>query len=82
MDNNVELADLKSIIHELISFIVVEGKQYVDKDQQDAYVKHYVQCIAQAIHEAPLKKKNLKILDIMQFIAKDIGTIGEKNSSS
>lgn len=76
MNEEVEISDLKNIIQDLISFIVVDGKQYVSKKKQDAYVMKYVQCFIEAINEAPKKDRNPKILGIMKDIANDVNKIG------
>ncbi len=72
MNEEVEVSDLKNIIHDLISFIVVDGKQYVSKKKKDAYVMKYVQCFIEAINDAPKKKRDPKILGIMKNIAHDV----------
>lgn len=72
MNEEVEISDLKNIIHDLISFIVIDGKKFVRKNQQDAYVMKYVKCFVDAINEAPNKKRNPIIMGIMKDIAKDV----------
>lgn len=50
MKDNLDISDIRLIIRNLITFIVVEGKEYVSDDNKRAYVSSYVSVLIKAIH--------------------------------
>ncbi len=50
MKNNLDTSEIKLIIRNLITFIVVEGKEYVGDKQKKAYVAGYIQLLVKTIH--------------------------------
>ncbi len=42
MSNQLDISDLKKIIQDLISFIVIDGKEFVNKQQQKEYISCYL----------------------------------------
>ncbi len=50
MKDNLDIQDLKLIIRNLITFIVVEGKEYVNENQKREYVSKYVHLLVKTIN--------------------------------
>ncbi|WP_459211698.1 hypothetical protein [Aquimarina rhabdastrellae] len=50
MNNQLELTDLKKIIQDLISFIVIDGKTYVDDRYQKEYITSYIRLFIKAFN--------------------------------
>ncbi|WP_148639278.1 hypothetical protein [Aquimarina longa] len=69
MKKDVDISDVKLIIRNLISFIVVEGKEYVSDQQKKAYVSGYVQLLIKTIHLVDDKDDTSLIEDIADDIS-------------
>ncbi len=70
MDKDLDISEVKRIIRNLITFIVIEGKQYVNEGQRKEYVCAYVQLLIKTIHLIDEKEKE----SVIEDIAKDIST--------
>lgn len=69
MKNDHDISDMQLIIKNLIAFIAVEGKQYIDDAKIEAYVDSYVSCLIQTIHLIDQEKEDLVIKTIVDDIA-------------
>ncbi len=72
MEKDIDISEIKLIIRNLIAFIVVEGKQYVDEAKKKEYVYAYLQLLIKTIHLVEEEK-----LSIIEDIAEDISTFIE-----
>lgn len=67
-----EVVDLKVIIHDLMEFIVIEGRGYVDESHRKQYVNSYISCFIKTINRVDNKPNKYKILDVINCINKDL----------
>ncbi|WP_103865843.1 hypothetical protein [Aquimarina sp. I32.4] len=70
MKKELDISEVKLIIRNLVTFIVVEGKQYVSDNQKKAYVSGYVQLLIKTIHLIDEQEE----ISIVEDIAEDIST--------
>ncbi len=70
MEGNLENSDVRLIIRNLITFIVVEGKHYVSDHQKKAYVSGYIHLLAKTIHLINEENEQTLIEDIANDITK------------
>ncbi|WP_108869655.1 hypothetical protein [Aquimarina aquimarini] len=70
MKKELDISEVKLIIRNLVTFIVVEGKQYVSDSQKKAYVSGYVQLLIKTIHLIDEQEE----ISIVEDIAEDIST--------
>ncbi|KAA1244984.1 hypothetical protein [Aquimarina sp. RZ0] len=68
MNDELNIEDLRLIIHNLITFIVVEGKVYVKNNKKHEYVTKYVYLLAKVIHQIDEEEQ----ISIVKEIADDI----------
>ncbi len=71
MENEVNISDLRQIIRNLITFIVIEGKEYVQEQKKQDYVASYLHMLAKVIHENHIEDKEEQAAFI-EDIANDI----------
>ncbi|GAA4277049.1 hypothetical protein [Aquimarina mytili] len=50
MSDNLSISDIRLIIRNLITFIVVEGKEYVHDDYKRDYVSKYIMVLIKTIN--------------------------------
>ncbi|WP_299886000.1 hypothetical protein [uncultured Lacinutrix sp.] len=72
MNDIVNISDLKKIIHELILFIVVEGKKNVSEEKIDEYVSSYTKCFVNAMNNSNAPSNEHKIMEAIKIIQNDI----------
>ncbi|MEL6812924.1 MAG: hypothetical protein AAFP76_16490 [Bacteroidota bacterium] len=77
MEKNVDVTDLKKIIRDLMLFITVEGKQFVDKDQMEEYVLRYVNCFVNSLNLTSEEGSEKGMIDIMRTVAQDLKGFGK-----
>ncbi|WP_103072349.1 hypothetical protein [Aquimarina sediminis] len=70
MKKDLDISDVRLIIRNLISFIVVEGKEYVSDAKKKEYVSSYIQLLIKTIHHIDEQEE----LSIIEDIADDIST--------
>ncbi|GAA4274045.1 hypothetical protein U6A24_01100 [Aquimarina gracilis] len=68
MKDTLDISDIRLIIRNLITFIVVEGKEYVSDIYKREYVSGYVQVLIKTIHLIEEEER----LSIVENIAEDI----------
>ncbi len=68
MESDLDITEVRLIIRNLITFIVIEGKEYVSDEQKKAYVSGYIQLLIKTIHLIDEEQKK----SIVQDISKDI----------
>ncbi|GAA3522854.1 hypothetical protein GCM10022393_41930 [Aquimarina addita] len=67
-EDRLDISDLQQIIHNLVTFIAIEGKEYVQEDHKRAYVKSYVYLLAKIVHRINEEEQ----FSVTEDIAKDI----------
>jgi len=72
MNDVIKVSDLKKIIHNLILFIVVDTKQFIEKDKLNDYVIHYTNCFINVMNNIPTNNSDHTIIEVMKVIEKDI----------
>ncbi len=68
MKEDLNISDIRLIIRNLITFIVVEGKEYVCDTKKREYVSGYVNTLVKTIHLIDEDEK----LSLIEDIANDI----------
>ncbi|MBW1294417.1 hypothetical protein [Aquimarina litoralis] len=68
MSEELNISDLRQVIRNLITFIVIEGKEYVNDDDKCEYVKSYVLLLAKIINQVEEKEQ----ASLIQSISDDI----------
>ena len=71
MEKEVEITDLKKIIHDLM-FFIVDAKKYVGEKKQDKYTLDYIDCFVNTMNLGKDKDLKDRTADIMVRIAKDL----------
>ena len=71
MKEEIEISDLRKIIRELMMFIAVDGKQFVEKDKMEAYVMKYLQCFVKVMNDKG-EGQEISTLDLVQAVKKSI----------
>jgi len=69
MKEELSIADLRQIIQNLIAFIVVEGKGYVNDAKKREYVASYVLLLAKIINQIDEEEQASLIENISDDIA-------------
>ena len=72
MEEELNISDLRKIIHNLITFIVVEGKEYVNDGKKCDYVLSYVLLLARIINRVDGDEQESLVEDIANDISKYI----------
>ncbi|MDH7445290.1 hypothetical protein [Aquimarina sp. 2201CG14-23] len=70
MEEKLHISDLKRIIHNLIVFIVIEGKEYVNDKKKREYVASYVHLLAKVINQIEEEERVSLVEDISNDISK------------
>ncbi|WP_025741203.1 hypothetical protein [Aquimarina pacifica] len=73
MESDLNMAEVRLIIRNLITFIVIEGKEYVNDDKKKAYVAGYVNLLVKTIHLIDEEEKKSIIQDISNDITTYLG---------
>ncbi len=68
MKKDIDIAEIRWIIRNLIAFIVVEGKDYVSEAKKKEYVSAYVHVLIKTIYLIDEKQE----FSIVEDIAEDI----------
>ncbi len=68
MRDDLDSSDVKQIIHNLITFIVVEGKEYVNDNRKREYVAGYLLVLIKIINSIEDEEE----FSIVEKIANDI----------
>ncbi|MBQ4818546.1 hypothetical protein [Aquimarina sp. MMG016] len=68
MKEGLDVSDIKLIIHNLVTFIVTEGKDYVDDSKKRDYVLAYIQVLYKTINSIDEEEK----ISIIEHIVDDI----------
>jgi len=68
LNDKLDIDDLQLIVRNLINFIVIEGKEYVNEDEMGDYVSSYVEVLIKTIHL--IEKRDISIT--VEDIARDI----------
>lgn len=66
---DLSISDLRKVIRNLITFIVVDGKEYVDDSEKRDYVKSYVMLLAKIINQVDQEENTSLIKNISDDIA-------------
>lgn len=69
MKEELNISDLRRIIRNLITFIVVEGKTYVKDKNKREYVESYVLLLAKIINQLDQEEQTTLIENISDDIA-------------
>ena len=72
MEEDLSISDLRKIIRNLITFIVVEGKEYVNDTKKSDYVLSYVHLLARTINKVDVDEQESLVEDIANDISKYI----------
>ena len=72
MEGNLEMKDVKLIINKLMSFIVMDGKHFVNEEEKKSYVQSYLNLFAKIINEPEDDHKKASKAAVMEHIFKDI----------
>ncbi len=74
MKDRINISDLRQIIRNLITFIVIDGKKHVQEDEKQDYVVSYIQLLAEIINDLKIEDKEQAafIEDIANDISKYI----------
>ncbi len=70
MKDNLDISDVRLIIRNLITFIVIEGKEYVSDANKRAYVSGYVHTLIRTINLIDEHKEFSITEDIVEDISK------------
>ncbi|MDY8136599.1 hypothetical protein [Aquimarina sp. 2201CG5-10] len=70
MNNKLEVSDIKLIIRNLITFIVLDGKEYVSDQRKQEYVAAYIHLLVKTMNLVDNKEESA----IIEDIANDIDT--------
>ncbi len=73
MEEELDISDARQIIRNLITFIVVEGKEYVNDNKKREYVASYVLLLAKIINQTDKTDQTSFIENISDDISKYIG---------
>ena len=69
MHKELDISDIKLIIRNLITFIVIEGKDYVSDQNKKEYVAGYIHLLIKTINLIDEKEKDSVIENITDDIA-------------
>ncbi|MFD2564165.1 hypothetical protein [Aquimarina rubra] len=69
MKEELSVSDLRQIIRNLITFIVVEGKEYVNDTKKREYVASYVHLLAKIINQVDQNEQNSLVENISDDIS-------------
>lgn len=67
--HKVEISDLKRIIHSLMNFIVIEGKEFVNEEQKQQYVESYLYLLIKTINTINEEKDEILVKNISDDIS-------------
>ena len=68
MEDTLDISEVRLIIRNLITFIVIEGKEYVNDEQKQAYISGYLLVLVKTINLIDEKER----VSVVETIAKDI----------
>ncbi|WP_299431986.1 hypothetical protein [uncultured Aquimarina sp.] len=68
MKEELDISDLRQIIQNLITFIVVEGKEYVNDGKKREYVVSYVLLLAKILNQVDQEERASLIENISDDI--------------
>lgn len=71
MEENIEMKDIRLLISRLMSFIVLDGKHFVNETEKENYVKSYLHLFVKMIND-PVTDENAKKAVVIEQIFKDI----------
>ncbi|MGY3791409.1 hypothetical protein [uncultured Aquimarina sp.] len=69
IQEELSISDLRKVIRNLITFIVVDGKEYVNDSDKIDYVKSYVMLLAKIINQVDQEEHTSLIENISDDIA-------------
>ncbi|GAA0717543.1 hypothetical protein GCM10009430_14600 [Aquimarina litoralis] len=69
IQEELSISDLRKVIRNLITFIVVDGKEYVNDSNKIDYVKSYVMLLAKIINQVDQEEHTSLIKNISDDIA-------------
>lgn len=69
IQEDLNISDLRKVIRNLITFIVVDGKEYVNDSDKKDYVKSYVMLLAKTINQVDQEEHTSLIKNISDDIA-------------
>ncbi len=72
MENELKISDLKIIIRNLISFIVIEGKECVQESKKQEYVSGYIHLLVKIVNDMEEQDDYSIIKDIVDDITRYI----------
>ncbi len=72
MTDKVSVSDLRYIIRNLITFIAVEGKEYVNDQKKQEYVASYIHLLAKIINQVDEDDQDSIVENIAEDISKYI----------
>lgn len=70
MEEELNISDLRQIIRNLITFIVVDGKEFVNDKKKCDYVVSYVHLLARIINKVDGDEQESLVEDIASDISK------------
>lgn len=74
MKKELDISEIRLIIRNLITFVVIEGKEYVSETKKKEYVSAYIQLLIKTIYLIDEQEE----FSIIEDIADDISTYLEK----
>ncbi|AXT51291.1 hypothetical protein D1818_10785 [Aquimarina sp. BL5] len=69
MKEELNISDLRQVIRNLITFIVVDGKEYVDDDKKREYVSSYVLLLVKIVNQLDSEEQASLIENISEDIS-------------
>ncbi|WP_299214695.1 hypothetical protein [uncultured Aquimarina sp.] len=69
MKEELSISDLRQVIRNLITFIAVDGKEYVNDDKKREYVANYVLLLAKIINQIDQEEQTSLIQNISDDIS-------------
>jgi len=79
LDENINKVELVKIIRSLISFIVIDGKDFVKEEQKEAYIKKYLYKLSKSMNGA---NDYVNVNTIWKIVEKDTLSLIEKEKLS
>ncbi|TPN85972.1 hypothetical protein [Aquimarina algicola] len=68
MDKDLDITDIKLIIRNLITFIIIEGKEYVNDSKKKEYVLGYMKLLINTMNLVEEDHKESLLKDIAEDI--------------
>ncbi|WP_298541615.1 hypothetical protein [uncultured Aquimarina sp.] len=69
MKEELNISDLRQVIRNLITFIVVDGKEYVNDDKKREYVASYVLLLVKIVNQLDSEEQASLIENISEDIS-------------